>query len=177
MRLAISILFLALTLSPSVASAAAVWQDDNLTNAFFTGEASSYYNVGADVLATLKPGSYNFSLDYMTIGGGDTDTLLEDHMVAIAEVSPDVFRTMESTLRTENLYNISLDFEVKQDMSFLNDFGKLIYFVPFIKVLSETTAWQATSAQITSPTPIPGAIWMLSSGLAALIGIRKRYNS
>lgn len=178
-RVKTTLLLCLLIALPTLAHASVVWEDANAPSTVYTGDASSYYTVGPDVLATLAPGAYTFSLDYRTLGTWDSGSAYADYLVATADVSENTFRTVASSMVGEGLYNLSLDFLVDTDQSYLANLPSYVLrLIPFIGVFSDVTGvdeqWQVVAAKITSPTPIPGAALLLASGLFALVGIKRR---
>ncbi|CCH50118.1 hypothetical protein [Pseudodesulfovibrio piezophilus] len=156
------ILFAAVLSFPGIASAA-LWADSGTYSPFSDGE--TYAVLGSDV-GSLAPGTYEFSITYTTLGTWDSESDPEDSMIlsAFSDGYSKYFAEAASDMSFSNTYTKTLIFTLT---SVLNG----------IFVQSDVTGidekWEFVSASINA-TPVPGAFWLLGSGLLGLIGLRRR---
>jgi len=175
----------------ATASATYPGPGDNLTtHAFATGNsnvvlAESYrsgtFTVGADSRLTLS-GIYHSSTSLQNVGAGETAfgwsiirISLQDTTHPVQNVDLKFEYPWASGVGVNTLGASGAAVAVTDPYIFALNIP-FTYVVPFSAGDSGTFELYTRSvAQTTAPVPIPGALWLLGSGLVGLVGIRRRF--
>lgn len=115
----------------------------------------------------LAPGEYEFSLDFETIGSWDSEGGCEDKLTVNLFTGSSCYRSVLADLQGPKAYTETLEFVTSGLVSIM--IGSQVTDLP-----NET--WNFVSAEI-SATPLPGAVFLLGSGLLGLVGVRRLSSS